>query len=177
MSQLNFFFTDYELRERLQSILSSGDYKIFIGRFFKTDIPKQVNNISDLNRFDSLTIWVNNEFCEPICTHKGQGVYNNDFLFDIYKDPIIELDNCKLTDKLMTAGRLYFKSGWIENAELNQLHKKLANKLIRFFKKDLVTISSPFMISSEIAEIIEKGFEIELGEGGKRINKENKNAL
>ena len=177
MSQLNFFFTDNEIKERLQYILSTGDYTIFVGRFFMTETPNQINNICDLNRFDSLTIWVNNEFCEPICTHKGQGVYSNDFLFDNYKDPIIELDNCKLTDKLITAGRLYFKSGWIANTELNQLHKKMANKLVRFFKKDLVSISSPFMISSEIEELIEKGFEIELGVGGKRINKEIKNAL
>jgi len=33
------------------------------------------------------------------------------------------------------------------------------------------------MISCGVAELIEKGFEIELGEGGKRINKNNKNAL
>ena len=170
MSQLNFFFTDHELKERLQSFLSSGDYTIFSGRFFQTETPHQINNIEDLNCFDNLTIWVNNAFCKPICTHKGQGVYCNDFLFDNYRDPIIELDNCKFSDKLISPGRLFFKSGWIENKELVLLHKKMASKLVRVFKKHLVNFSSPFMVSSGITELMEKGFEVELGEGGKRIN-------
>jgi hypothetical protein len=46
MSQLNFFFTDNELKERLQSILSSGDFTIFTGRFFQTETPDQINNIN-----------------------------------------------------------------------------------------------------------------------------------
>jgi len=135
MSQLNFLFTDHELKKRLQSILSSGDYTIFVGRFFKTETPNQIKNIEDLKCFDNLTIWINNAFCKPICIHKGQGVYCNDFLFDNHRDPIIELDNCKFSDKLITPGRLYFKSGWIENKELDQLHKKMANKLVRILKK------------------------------------------
>jgi hypothetical protein len=43
--------------------------------------------------------------------------------------------------------------------------------LVRFFKKDLANIYSPFMVLCGVAYLIENGFEIELGEGGKRIDK------
>jgi len=84
MSQLNFFLTDTELRDKLRFAHQTGDYKIFVGRFFKTNNPIQVSDIDELSDFDSLTIWVNNKFVESICLQKGQSDYADYFLFDYY---------------------------------------------------------------------------------------------
>jgi hypothetical protein len=176
MSQLNFFLTDNELRDILRFAQQTGDYKIFIGRFFKNLKPIQINNVDELIDFDSLTIWVNNNFVEPICSQKGRGNFADYVLFDYYNDPIIELDNCKFSNGLISPGRLFYKIGWIKNNELSLIHKKMASKLVRIFNKDLINISSPFKISAGIDKLIRDGYEIELGEGGLRLNIENINA-
>lgn len=176
MSQLNFFLTDTELRDKLRLAHQTGDYKIFVGRFFKTNNPIQVSDIDELCDFDSLTIWVNNKFVESICSLKGQCDYTDYFLFDYYYNPIIELDNCRFSNGLISPGRLFYKTGWIKNNELNLIHKKMASKLVRIFNKDLINVSSPFKISAGVEKLIQDGYEIELGEGGLRLNKENINA-
>lgn len=176
MSQLNFFLTDNELRDKLIFAQQTGDYKIFIGRFFKNINPIEINNVDELIELDSLTIWVNNSFVEPICSQKGQGDFEDYVLFDYYYDPIIELENCKFSNGLISPGRLFYKTGWIKNNELSLIHKKMASKLVRIFNKDLINVSSPFKISTVVNKLMQEGFEIELGEGGLRLNKENINA-
>ena len=176
MSQLNFFITDNELRDKLKLALQTGDYKIFVGRYFRTNNPIHIYDIDKINDFASLTIWVNNEIVDSICSQKGQGNYADYFLFDYYHDPIIEFDNCKFSNGLISPGRLFYKNGWIKNNELNLIHKKMASKLVRIINKDLVNVSSPFKISAGVKSLIQSGFEIELGEGGLRLNKKNINA-
>ncbi len=176
MSQLNFFLTDTELKDKLRFVHQTGDYKIFVGRFFKSNNPSQINDIDELVDFDNLTIWVNNKIVEPICSQKGQGEYADYVLFDYYYDPIIELDNCRISNGLISPGRLFYKTGWIKNNELSLIHKKMASKLVRIFNKDLISVSSLFKISVGVNKLMQDGFEIELGEGGLRLNEENINA-
>lgn len=118
---------------------------------------------------------MNNKFAKSICSQKGKGDYADYYLFDYYYDPIIELDNCKFSNGVISSGRLFYKSGWIKDNELNQIHKKMASKLIRIFSRDLVSIFSPFKISNGVKKLVQDGFEIELGDGGMRLNKENIN--
>src|SRR5690606_32952901 len=102
-----------------------------------------------------------------------QGKYSDYFLFDYYYDPIIELDNCKFSNGLISPGRLFYKTGWIKNIELNLIHKKMAGKLVKIFKKDLLDIPSAFKMSLGVKRLIEEGSEIELGEGGLRLSNKN----
>ena len=106
----------------------------------------------------------------------GQGEYLNYYTFDYFKDPVIEFTGCIFSDNLISPGRLYYKSGWIENDNLRTKHKKQAQKLLKLFSKNLSVISSPFSVSLGIRELLNNGFELELGKGGMRITKQNMNA-
>ena len=173
MSQLNFFMTKEEIMTRLKGLLSNGEYLVFKGVFFDNQKPIPVLNIDELENFNDLIIWINNDICDPICTENGKGNYEGKFLFDYYKQPIIEFENCIINDKLISPGRLFFKSGWIENSELRKLHTKKANKMVRQFNLNLIDISKPFKISSDIKEMIFNGYEIELGISGSRLNEKD----
>jgi len=48
----------------------------------------------------------------------------------------------------------------------------MATKIQRVFSKGLIPISSPFKISKGIEKLLLEGYEIELGEGGMKINKD-----
>lgn len=173
MSQLNFFMTKGEIITKLKGLLSNEEYLIFKGVFFDNQKPIPVLNIDELENFNDLIIWVNNDICEPICTEKGEGNYKGKFLFDYYKQPIIEFENCIVDEKLISPGRLFFKTGWIENLELRKLHTKKTNKIVRQFNLNLISVSEQFKISSEIKNLMFNGYEIELGINGIRLNKKD----
>ena len=170
MSQLKFFLTTDEMNTRLNDLILSEHFKVFNGSFFDTEKPVPISTIDDLKTFSRTIIWVKNEHEEAICASKGLGAYKNKFLFDYYKQPIIEVDNCKIINKLISPGRVYYKAGWIDNADLRKLHKRMAERIKRFFSKGLLPISPPFKISSGIKALMSEGYEIELGDGGMKIN-------
>lgn len=175
MSQLNFFMTKEEVKEKLDVLFSSGQFQVFEGRFFDTQTPTPISEQDQLNNNADYTIWVNNDYCDAKCSVRGKVDLQGKFLFDGYKGPIIELSMCKFDDKLISAGRIYYKAGWIDNPELRELHKKMCSKVVRLFRKTLHDLSSPFKISKEIEKLVVAGHELELGSGGVRINKMNTN--
>ena len=147
----------------------SEDFQVFNGIFFDTQNPVPVSNVDQLKEFSRLIIWVNNKYEPAICASKGLGDFENKFLFKLYKQPIIEIENCTFVNKLISPGRVYYKAGWIDNADLRHLHKRLAEKIKRDFSKGLFSISPPFKISIGIKALMSEGYEIELGKGGKKI--------
>ena len=151
----------------------SEDFQVFNGIFFDTQNPVPVSNVDQLKEFSRLIIWVNNKYEPAICASKGLGDFENKFLFNHYKQPVIEIENCTVVNKLISPGRVYYKAGWIDNADLQQLHKRMAEKVKRHFNKGLFSISPPFKISDGIKTLISTGYELELGQGGKKINRTN----
>lgn len=175
MSQLNFFLTTDEMNERLNELILKEDFQIFNGSLFDTQKPIPVSDVAQLKDFSRAIIWVNNKYELPLCSSKGLGDFENKFLFDYLKQPIIEIDNCKVVKKLISPGRVYYKAGWIDNAELRQLHKRMAEKVKKHFNKGLLPLSSSFKFSDGIKNLLSKGYELELGQGGKKINRPNIN--
>src|SRR5258705_10437596 len=94
MSQVNFFMTKDEMNTRLNDLILSEHFQIFNGSFFDTEKPVPISNKDDLQNFSRVIIWVNNKYELAICASKGLGAYEDKFLFDHYKQPIIEVDNC-----------------------------------------------------------------------------------
>lgn len=175
MSQLNFFMTKEEVKEKLDVLFALGQFQVFEGRFFDTETPTPISEKDQVMNNAEYTIWVKNDYCDAKCSVKAQGDYKGKFLFDSYKDPIIELSTCKFDDNLISPGRIYYKAGWVESPELRELHEKMCSKVVRLFKNTLHNLSSPFKISKEIEKLIAAGHEVELGRGGMRINKLNIN--
>ena len=176
MSQLNFFLTQDEVLERLVPIFLSEDFLIFNGRFFDKTNPTSISKIDDILKFDILTIWVKNNIALPTCNCKGRGDFEGLFLFDMYFDPIVEISNCATHDGRMVPGRLYYKTGWIKSPDLRELHRQSASKIVRVFRKNLKPVSN-FNISNSVIKLIkDDGHEIELGDKGKIINKNNLNS-
>lgn len=177
MSQLNFFMTKDELLNEINQLLNSDDYILFDKTFFDSESPERINQITNIDSLNRIIIWVKNDNRLPTCSSKGLGQMEGKFLFDIYKDPIIELDIGKTAQKLFSPSRLFYKAGWIENKELRELHTKFANKLVRTFKKKLVTTSrlKPFYITESVANYLTSDYELELGEGGMRVTKHDLN--
>jgi hypothetical protein len=176
MSQLNFFMTKEEMRLRLEDLLSTGLVTLFFGNFFDTNRPAPILTLNEIGEFDDIIIWVNNDTLEPKCSSRGIGDYKDKFLFDYYKDPIIELDNCSYSPKIISPGRLFYKTGYIENESVRQQHIAVAKKAVRIFSKNLLPISKPFKISPQVKNLIEQGYQIELGRGGRVINKTSINS-
>ena len=173
MGQLNFFMTNEEIVNEINQLLISESYTVFKGRFFDSETPESINNFANLNETKKLTIWVNNNKYKPKCSSKGGGKMMGKFLFDCFKDPIIEFDLGITSDNLLSPSRLFYKTGWVDDKELRQIHIKLTNKLVRTFKKRLTTAHhlKPFYISESIINLLNDNYELELGQGGMRVNK------
>jgi hypothetical protein len=177
MSQLNFFMTKDELVNEINQLLNSEDYLLFDKTFFDSESPETVSKITNIESLDRIVIWIKNDKLVPTCSAKGAGQFEGKFLFDVYKDPIIELDIGKKKMRLFSPNRLFYKAGWIDDKELRELHIKSATKLVRTFKKKLITTSriKPFYITESVANHLTNGYELELGEGGMRVTKHNIN--
>jgi len=74
---------------------------------------------------------------------------------------------------LLSPSRLFYKTGWVIDDELRDIHTKTTNKLIRTIKKKLITTEKikPFYITNDIIAHLKNGFYLELGQGGIRLNK------
>jgi hypothetical protein len=175
MGQLNFFMTEHEIVNELNDLLLSNNFILFNKAFFTEEVPEPINSITNLNEIDKLTIWVKNSQSEPTCSSKGKEDHNGMFLFDTYKDPVIDLHIGRTIDKTISPTRLYYKTGWIANEELRDLHAKAINKIVRTFKKKLITTNrlKRFYMSHTIIKRLEDGYEVELGKGGMRVTKLN----
>jgi hypothetical protein len=173
MGQLNFFMTENEIVHEVNQLILSNNFTIFDKSFFDDEIPKSISSITNANQISRFIIWVNNSNSEPKCSSNAAGDFKGKFLFNIYKDPIIELDFGHAVDNVIPASRLYYKTGWIENEGLRDVHTKSTNRIARTFKKKLTTTKrlKPFYISQDIIKRLEEGFEVELGTGGMRVSK------
>lgn len=177
MGQLNFFMTKGELVNEIKQLIISDHYLLFDKAFFDSECPEMINEISNIDSIDRIIIWIKNDKRLPTCSSKGLGQMEGKFLFDIYKDPIIEFDLGKTSKKLFSPSRLFYKTGWIDDKEVRELHTKFANKLVRTFKKKLITTSrlKPFYITESVSNHLASDYELELGEGGMRVTKHNIN--
>lgn len=158
---------------RISKIIRTGDFFLFKGFFSSSSIPINITDYNQLDNWDRAILWVKNSIKQPLCLNSGLGEYSDKYCFDIYSDPIIEIQNCAYSSLLISPGRIYYKSGWIENDDLRHLHRRKAQKIVRIFEKDLNVISRPFKVTPEIKEWVHRGYELELGQGGRRINSQN----
>lgn len=179
MGQLNFFMTNEEIANEINQLLASHNYTLYNGRFFNSETPESFANIDDFNKSHEITIWINNNQYQPRCSSKGAGEMAGKFLFDYYKDPIIEFDIGLSTDNLHSPSGLFYKTGWVDDNEVRKLHIKLTNELVRSFKKKLTTTQrlKPFYISESVIKLLNKNHELELGKGGLKVNKHNLNGI
>lgn len=172
MGQLNFFMTHDEILNEVKQLIDSDTFLLFNEAYFNTETPFPITESSEIENSKRLIIWIKNEITQPKCSGKGVGNYCDKFLFDYYYDPIIEFDIEQIKGNLISASRLFYKTGWITDNELRVYHTKQTNKIIRQFKKRLQTFEKlkPFYISNGVIDLLDKGYEIELGDGGLRLN-------
>ncbi|MGK2863758.1 MAG: hypothetical protein ACSLE0_17630 [Chitinophagaceae bacterium] len=165
--------TKEEIADELNQLIFSDSYILFDRTFFNSEVPVPISTIEELSETDRITIWINNNKFAPKCSSKGAGKMTGKFLFDYYKDPVIEFDLGKITSNLVSPSRLFYKTGWVDDKELREIHIKSANRIVRTFKKKLITTQrlKPFYISHSIISLLNKNYELELGEGGTRVTK------
>lgn len=176
MSQLNFFLFTDEILLKLNSLIKTGEVNVFQGKFFKKEIPDPVTDINEITDLSKLTFWFKNDVKEPKCYLLHSGVNKGLFLFDYYKDPIIEFSDCIRTSDLISPGRIFYKAGWIEDAQLRQNHKKWSARVTRLFGKDLMKIYNFWRISNPVINWVNNEGCLEFEPGGLKINKENLNS-
>jgi hypothetical protein len=177
MSQLNFFMTQEEIRNEVEELINSSLFVLFNGSFFNFEIPTPMTNSKEIGESKRIIIWIKNEITQPKCSKKGAGNYSDKFLFDYYYDPIIEFDIENIVGNLISPSRIFYKAGWIKDKEIRDFHTKATSKLVRTIKKKLKTWDKikPFYISKNTMNLLDNGFEIELGNGGMRLNKQTIN--
>jgi hypothetical protein len=178
MGQLNFFMTQEEIYKEVKQLIDSDSFLLFDGVSFNSEIPVPMTEPNGIENSKRLIIWIKNEIIQPKCSQKGAGDYCDNFLFDYYFDPIIEFDIRRIEDNLISSSRLFYKTGWVENRELRELHTKQTNKIVRQFKKRLHVFEKikPFYISNGVIDLLDNGCEIELGNGGLRLNNKEINS-
>ncbi len=172
MSQLNFFFSKEEILDKIEAIMSSKEVAIFNGLFHDTESPKPTGKIKELGEFTKLVLWLRNDVKEPKCSGNGRGIMEGKYFFDILKDPIIEINNIKFSNGLMSPGRIFYKTGWFENEDLNRKHKRWANRVYKLFDKDTLKVYKTWRVSKAVKEWIDAGGTIELGSNGMVLDKE-----
>ena len=174
MGQLNFFMTKEEIYNEVQELIDSEFFELFQGSFFLSENPKPLSKPLQINETKLLIIWVKNKVNQPKFSSKGLGENVGKFTFDYLYDPIIEFEINIPINNIISPSRLFYKTGWISDIELRNLHVKVTNKLVRNLKKRLLisNVTKPFYISKGIINLLENGFELELGSGGKIINKD-----
>lgn len=179
MGQLNFFMTHDEILNEVKQLIDSDTFLLFDGACFNLETPFPMTELKEIENSKRLIIWIKNEIIQPKCSRKGAGDYCDKFLFDNYYDPIIEFDIEQIKDNLIPASRLFYKAGWINDNALRVYHRKQSNKIVRQFKKRLQTFErlKPFYISNGVIDLLDKGYEIELGDGGLRLNNKTYNCL
>ncbi|WP_419699701.1 hypothetical protein [Mucilaginibacter sp. NFX135] len=175
MSQLNFFLNSNETLNILNSLLETYEIEIFNGWSFENEYPQAIKNMTKMQESGMLTFWFKNKFQEPKVSILNSGINKGRFSFDYYKDPIIEFRDCKRTSSLISPGRIFYKAGWVEDEQLRNEHKKWAAKISRHIDKKLKKIDGFWRISDEVENWVMEGGSLELGLGGKIINKENLN--
>jgi hypothetical protein len=173
MGQLNFFMTQEEIYKEVKHLIDSDSFLLFDGFSSISEIPIPITEPNHIENFQQLIIWIKNTIIQPKCSQKGKGEYSNHFLFDYYYDPIIEFEIERIQDNLISPSRLFYKTGWIKNRELRECHAKQTNKIIRQFKKGLHIFENtkPFYVSNGVIDLLDQNYEIELGNGGLRLNK------
>ena len=178
MSQVNFFLFADEVLMRLNNLIKTEEVDIFQGRYFDKEFPDSVRDISEITNLSELIFWFRNDTKQPKCRLiSNDGIYNGSFSFDYYKDPIIQFSDCNRTPNIISPGRIFYKAGWIEEAQLRKDHEKWARRVSRLFDKDLLKINGFWRISSSVIKWVHNEGCLELGTGGFRINKENLNSL
>lgn len=176
MSQLNFFLFNDDILLRLESLIKKGEVELFRGRFFENEFPDPVIDINEVRDISQLTFWFKNVVKKPKCYLITHGVNDGLFTFDYYKDPIMHFSDCIRTPNLISPGRIFYKAGWIEDAQLRKNHEKWTKRVSRLFDKDLMKIDGFWRISNSVINWVNSERCLELGTGGFRINKENLNS-
>jgi hypothetical protein len=165
--------TQEEIKNEVDEIINSNLFVLFHGSFFDVERPTPLANSNEIEDSGRIIIWIKNDIAQPKCSIKGSANYRDKFLFDYYYDPIIELDIEKTIDNIISPSRLFYKTGWIKDKVIKDIHDKATSKLARTVKKKLKTCNKikPFYISNGTLSLLENGFEIELGKGGMRLTK------
>jgi hypothetical protein len=177
MGQINFFVTKEETYDLIEELIISDLFLLYIGSFFETEEPINITSALEIKDTKRITIWIKNSLTKPKCSKTGAGEFAKKFMFDIYFDPIIEFDIRNAHDNLLSPSRLYYKAGWVKDNALKELHIKTTQKLVRTIKKKLISSEKlkPFYITKGTLELLDKGYELELGPGGRRINRHTLN--
>lgn len=173
MSQLNFFITRDETISILNALIDTGEVDIFIGGAFEQEKPAPVSKITTSIDYDYFTLWLKNEFREARGVKMEHGLNKGRFIFDYYKGPIIQFSDCKRTSSLISPGRIFYKAGWVEHDELRQKHKNWGIRVLRLIDKRLHKLNSTWRISEDVKDWVVNGGNLELGPGGKVVNKDN----
>ncbi|WDF76948.1 hypothetical protein PQ469_23985 [Mucilaginibacter sp. KACC 22773] len=173
MSQLNFFITRDETISILNALIDTCEVDVFIGGAFEQEKPAPVSKITTLIDADYFTLWLKNEFREPKGFKLNHGDNKDRFIFDYYKDPIMQFADCKRTPALISPGRIFYKAGWVEHDELRQKHKNWGIRVSRLIDKRLHKLNSIWRISDDVKDWVVNGGNLELGPGGMIINKYN----
>jgi len=173
MSQLNFFITRDETISILNVLIDTGQVDIFIGESFEAEKPEPVTRITDSIDSNRFILWLKNEFREPKGFKLNQGDNKDRFMFDYYKDPIIQFTDCKRTPTLISPGRIFYKAGWVEHEALRQKHKNWGIRVSRLIDKRLDKLNSIWRISDDVKDWVVNGGNLELGPGGKIVYKDN----
>jgi hypothetical protein len=173
MSQLNFFITRDETISILNALIDTNEVEVFIKGSFENERPEPITKINTSIESGYFTIWLKNEFREPKGLKMNHGVDKDRFIFNYYKDPIIQFTDCKRTSSLISSGRIFYKAGWIEHDELRKKHKNWTAKISRLIDKRLNKLNNLWRISDDIKDWVTKGGTLELGPGGMIIDKDN----
>lgn len=135
MSQTNFFMTHEDEDAFFDFLCSRDDTHVLCGRLFESRNPIPVSTKNGLGKIPDLTL-VNKEIMPRLkASARGGGDLKGKYLFDMFRDPAIELSRSRISKGRMLNGRIYAKIGWLKPKEANTVYNSWYSAIERWLKK------------------------------------------
>jgi hypothetical protein len=135
MSQVNFFMTHEDEDTFFDFLFSREDTHVLSGRFFDSGDPAPLTTKKGIGKDSCLTLVNKVIMPQPKVGNHGGGAFTGQYLFDLFRDPTIELSRSRISKKRMLNGRIYAKIGWLKPKEANAVYKSWYGSIERWLKK------------------------------------------
>ena len=151
VSQVNFFMAEADEKEFVEMLRARGDTQMIAGRFHPTPTPPFVQELPPISG-EQLIELVNVAITDPpVMRANGAGDFVGMYLFDAYKDAHIEWSRCYLEDGALVAGRIFAKSGWLDDRPANAAFQKWYDALARWIRRRYERTRDPWWVGPHAA--------------------------
>src|SRR4051794_26174184 len=135
MSQLNLFMTTEDEAAFFDVLFARTDTHVLRGSSFASRRPAPMSSRREIGKADALTLVNKDLMPVPRASSRGAGELTGRYVFELFRDPTIELTRSRRSKRRLVNGRLHAKIGWLKPAEANAVYQAWYRAIERGLKK------------------------------------------